>query len=398
VLSHLATEALRHQPRVLSEGCLDAELVAGYLDGGLSTKEAAGVEQHLSQCDRCRALAAALVRTAGDMREVSSDRSAPPVLHVPTNVGVVSRAIRTWLPLAAALAVGVVLWMALPRRPVSAPAVTDSRAAFETARMGGTAASSPAPAGAPSRSPSSEQEGPRAAQVPARKPTDQIKAGSRREDDRSTAHKKAAPPPAELSHAQRSADDSRLTARERAEVADAMRAALARRKLQEQRVGYDAPVPASALRAQPAGVVAGSAGARDQEKAQVASATDAFFRARPPVLFFAPGEVVLWRILDRQRIDRSVDRGKTWVRHFEASVPRLFAGSAPAADCAWVAGAQGLVMRWKPDVSWQAVLGKPTDDDLYFVDAKNEHEATVASVSGSTYATTDGGATWKLLP
>jgi Putative zinc-finger len=400
VLDHLATKALRRQPRVLSEACLDAELVAAYLDGGMSTKEAADVEQHLSQCGRCRALAAALVKTSGgaEMPDALADVRA--VTTAATRGLLASRAARMWLPVAAALTVGVALWMTVPRRPAVLPApVRYSTVPQSGAPQGSTNTQRGAEVlSEPPSVRSDRRDAEVSKKVETRKKSvvqneaDEMMRTARRAPAELTSRSLQTAPPAA-----RATEEPAQAAEARKKLEDSL-SSEARRRVQEQRVAYKAPVPAEAPRAQPAGVVAGSVGARQQDKAQAASPTDALLRSRPPLLFSAPDEVVQWRILDRQRIERSVDGGKTWVRHFEASAPRLFAGSAPAADCAWVVGAEGLVMRWKPDVSWQAVLGKPTDDDLYIVDAKNEHEATVVSVSGSAYATTDGGATWKLQP
>ena len=54
---------LRHSTAA-GEGCLDAETLAAWADGGLSAQAAAAVELHASTCSRCTAMLAAIERTA----------------------------------------------------------------------------------------------------------------------------------------------------------------------------------------------------------------------------------------------------------------------------------------------------------------------------------------------
>ena len=52
--------------------CVDAETLAAWADGGLPKTEAAAVELHLSECDRCTAMLATFVRTTPDAPAVES--------------------------------------------------------------------------------------------------------------------------------------------------------------------------------------------------------------------------------------------------------------------------------------------------------------------------------------
>ena len=46
--------------------CVDAETLAAWADGGLPKGEAAAVESHLADCERCTAMLATFVRTTPD--------------------------------------------------------------------------------------------------------------------------------------------------------------------------------------------------------------------------------------------------------------------------------------------------------------------------------------------
>ena len=70
-------------------GCLEPEVVAAYVDHGLSLVERAQVETHLASCRECTALLAGVVRTVADisafipdagMTEVTPSRTRRPVL------------------------------------------------------------------------------------------------------------------------------------------------------------------------------------------------------------------------------------------------------------------------------------------------------------------------------
>jgi hypothetical protein len=95
---------LRQTPATASDACLDAETLAAWADGGLSSTAAAAVELHASSCSRCTAVLAAL------------ERSAP--VASTTRVWTPARAFRWLAPLAAA-ATAVAIWIAVPDRPLT---------------------------------------------------------------------------------------------------------------------------------------------------------------------------------------------------------------------------------------------------------------------------------------
>lgn len=94
---------LRRSPATPADACLDAETLAAWADGGLTVKEAAAVELHASNCSRCMAVLATMERTA----PISSATHAWPP----------ARLFR-WLVPAAAAAMAIAIWVAVPDRPI----------------------------------------------------------------------------------------------------------------------------------------------------------------------------------------------------------------------------------------------------------------------------------------
>ena len=95
---------LRQTPAAASDGCLDAETLAAWADGGLSVTAAAAVERHASSCSRCTAVLASL------------EQSAPAASTTP--VWTPARVFRWLAPLAAA-ATAVAIWIVVPDRPLT---------------------------------------------------------------------------------------------------------------------------------------------------------------------------------------------------------------------------------------------------------------------------------------
>jgi anti-sigma factor RsiW len=53
--------------------CLEAELIAAYLYGNTTPKERTLVRRHIAECDVCRKLIAAIVKSESAMPDPSSD-------------------------------------------------------------------------------------------------------------------------------------------------------------------------------------------------------------------------------------------------------------------------------------------------------------------------------------
>jgi hypothetical protein len=111
-------------------GCLDAETVAAWLDGGLRGPALDVAQAHVARCPRCQALVGAAVRSEPAERPARGRQT--------------TRQWWGWLvPVAAAAAVAI--WIAVPHRPAVAPAPT-ARSATGQAANGPAEAKGGAPA------------------------------------------------------------------------------------------------------------------------------------------------------------------------------------------------------------------------------------------------------------
>ena len=71
----------------------------------------------------------------------------------------------------------------------------------------------------------------------------------------------------------------------------------------------------------------------------------------------------------------------------------LVAGAAPSSSVCWVVGQKGTIVRTIDGEHWQSVIA-PTTDDLRAVTASSADEATITTVDGKSFATSDGGVSW----
>ena len=96
--------SLRQTRATAPDGCVDAETLAAWADGGLTAKAASAVELHVSSCSRCMGVLAAM------------ERSAPAASA--THAWTPARVFRWLAPLTAA-ATAVALWIAVSGRPIT---------------------------------------------------------------------------------------------------------------------------------------------------------------------------------------------------------------------------------------------------------------------------------------
>jgi hypothetical protein len=106
------------------------------------------------------------------------------------------------------------------------------------------------------------------------------------------------------------------------------------------------------------------------------------------------GSAVAWRFGQDGVIEKSSDRGQTWERQSSGVANALADASAPTDRVCWMVGARGIVLRTTDGRTWQR-LNSPTDADLVAVHAWNESSATITASDRSEYETADGGKTWR---
>lgn len=276
---------LRRSDAALPDACLDAETLAAWADGGLSSQSAAAVESHASSCSRCMAVLAAMERTA----------PATPVRHV----WAPARWLRWLVPLTAA-ATAIAIWVLVPNRPITsvAPPVESSTAA--TVREDAASARPSIPAQAPESGTLSQNQNPAPG---ARSPEPQAKGESLAKAD-SQAN-------VELQRR----DEFR---RERAEAESANApAAVAEAPASPP----SAPPPAAASPGLAADSLAGSPASAAQRLS--VSRQIALTESTSP-----SNPLNKWRVVTSRTIERSTDGGNTWMK--TVPPPAASAGNPPA--------------------------------------------------------------------
>jgi hypothetical protein len=374
-IDRLLVNAL-HRPTTPDDACPDADAIGAYALGELGADDRAPIERHISNCRRCAAHVAQLV---------GLDEAAP----TPARTAAARRSWLRWtwaVPAVVAVVVAAV-WVAQP--PLPSPAVRNA-ARVET--------------GAPSMAP--EVPPPVADTRPAE--TDRLQPPPARMSKpvagRSVPSAAAAPPPASAApieeRQERSSLEDKIDSRATGKVASqampvspppspAPRAAEPEAARADAAGGReDAPgekrraAPASAKETiAPAGAVAGFAGDT---------------AARAPIEVHSPVPAVSWRIVSGT-IERTTDGGTTWRDDGAPAIANLRYGTAISEDVCWLATSTGTVLRRAADGTWTVtqVPGRPA---VRAIEAGSALEATVTSVDGRVFATSDGGATWRETP
>jgi hypothetical protein len=125
----LLREALQASMRDKPDRCVDAEMLARFVDGELSRKERADVEAHAARCARCQAVLAAMERTAPPAPSRSWFRAATLGWIVPLTAAAV-----------------LLVWLAIPNQDRRQRSVVESDARVPTVA---TAAAPPSPIAPP---------------------------------------------------------------------------------------------------------------------------------------------------------------------------------------------------------------------------------------------------------
>jgi Putative zinc-finger len=350
--------AIRRTLEASRPDCPDAETIAAYAERELASAERRGVEQHLSNCSRCRETLLLMSRAAqADTAASSSPRFL--LYRWP------------WLAAAAAAGLATVIWLKLPadvRAPEVAQVVEPNLAKEKAGQPPSGVAAVPKP---------SEE-------------ADANKAPAKRQPAAPVAGVAAPPSTAE----QRAFG-------ERPKPLDALRD---ERKLEEagqRRARADKRSPA------PAAPVAAAPSAREPAPQRESIATDAtalmasqnreyMIAAGPKARAEAAAAVpaITWRVWASGVVERSADGGATWTR--EAGVDALGARAvvSPTADVCWIVGDNGLILRFEPGRGWTR-LTPPAQLAFVAIEASDARNATMTAADARRFTTTDGGQSWK---
>jgi hypothetical protein len=328
--------------------CPDAETFAAWVDGGLAKPDVAFMEAHASECARCQALLAAVVQTAPDRSHAASQES--------WWRGLGPWGLRRLVPLAAAAAAAVILWVAVPKDD------TSDLPQQASAELPGTAPLPPQPEADADRF--------NAPAVALEQPRDANQAKTGNADD-----KAASVAPSERGQRK---DDAASEGQSTAKRVDTLGA-------QER-----AAPPAAAAAPQYAPTETATLSRSESSAAQGRGGVSAV-----PIEIASPDPSVRWRIGGGGSVEHTTNGGATWDAAQTGSVSaNLTAGASPSRSVCWLVGRVGTVLLTTDGRTWRRVPF-PEMADLASVQAADARTATVTTADGRTFRTTDSGLTWK---
>jgi hypothetical protein len=342
-IERLLRRSLKSQAVSVPQGpCLDAETLAAWVDGTMTADELGAAETHLSDCGRCLALLATMVKTSP---------AVPPVERWWK-----SSTVRWVVPLMAG-ATAIVFWVALPsddrsRSPEQMVARTETVPAAPRAQTPSVG----------QQSQTAEADG---------KLLDRSGPGEHRSAGR-TDNLAGKPEPAG----------------EATETASARQKPAAGGALQETVTTSGETPVAAPPRAAAVAPVAASADSLNRSNAAAMTVMGG------TIEIVSPNPAIRWRIGARGFVQVSRDRGTSWEPLASGVTTDLTAGAAPSPFVCWLVGRAGTVLLTTDARTWQRVTF-PEPVDLASVRATDARQATVTAGDGRTFTTTDGGRTWN---
>ena len=332
----------RDRSRIGETECPDAEVLAAFIDGDLTTKERRGVEAHAAGCQRC-----------ADTLALSASAEDPALSATISHVVTADRWRRAYwtVPLATAATVAG-LWIATSREAVAPtePRLTAGKSSAGNQSIQTREVPPSVPGGGGSVAVTAPEE---ARQIQRSAPAARDQAAPR-EERGGAAGQTSSPGP-------------QTTARTAESVA------------------LQSDAPAGAPASPPA--AADATGRTPQASRAAFSEKGAVGGLR----IVAPDMRTMWRA-SGSLVERSADGGATWSAEFNA--PRaITTGAAVSAEVAWFAGEQGLVLR-RSTTGWTAVNVQSTEP-VVAIRSTSAESAALTLASGRTLQTTDGGQTWR---
>lgn len=382
-------QALRHTfrtpmstpPARTTGECVDADGLAAWSEGTLSSDRAAAVESHLSECARCQQMLAMFART-----------SPEPVVPEP----LWRRWRLQWLVPIAAAATAAAIWVASPRQDQTSvsPPVSDSAA----------------PSNAPSSStakpderaePAREAARPEAAARPRSASESESKLRQRVAEEPAPPAALAATPP-EPKSLQKSETLERRDAavgtvqpapQAQAEADTDLRARAndafsPQPEAPDKRASSPPAAGAAAPTAAPAPVSPAPSAARSGVRA-LGTAARFVGGAEIP----SPNPQIRWRIGGGGQVERTTNGGAQWQPATIPAAGALTAGVSPSSSVCWIVGRAGAVYVTADGLRFVRV-NFPEPIDLVSVTATDDRHATVMSADGRSFSTRDRGANW----
>jgi hypothetical protein len=384
----------------VSGTCLDPERLAAWVSGSLPAGEAGTVELHLSSCDRCQAMLAVLAET-----EPVASASAPFWQRW---------SVRWLVPLAAAGAAAVLIWMVMPKSSETQPPTqTFARSEPATAPALGNEAAVPRQElqAQVDRRAKATEEASNATQDLQRKKEAGASIARERSDPGRNASKETSPraidemgapapaappppgPPSPPAPEPRATTSSPLAKALPPPSADSVTPAEAPVNAAPAAGGSGrggsvvtidvTPVDRPAVAGQLSDTRRGEAQGRSE------GAGSRTVAAAPPARSSAP---IRWRIVNANRVERTSD-GSTWEAVFSDPQIRLTAGFSPSPTVCWLVGANGLILVAGDGVHFQRVAF-PESVALSAVQAVDARQASVTTTDNRVFTTSDAGTSW----
>ena len=379
----LVARGLAREIDASGNACPDADLLAAWFDHALSALESERVEAHAAACEWCQQILAALARS-----EPEVIRAAP--LPAPA---------RAWhwhwrwaVPLATAILVVIVGTRTLrapgPVKVLTTPVAQEARLQKAVEPPVQTLAAAPPPAARPASAAPAARNEPAPA-VAARVALNAPEAGTTGAPAASafgaTGGRPARLETATVAAPAVGAAPSALKAESRMAEQAQRQADVASDKM------LKVAAPSAALRTPPVPPVAESVAVSGGAPRQGFPSLNV--RQASVTTSMLSGSAVSWRFGQDGVIEKSSDRGQTWVRQSSGVTTALSDASAPSDRVCWIVGAGGVVLRTTDGMTWHR-LTPPTGADLVAVHAWNDLSATVTASDRSDYETTDGGQSW----
>ena len=344
--------------------CPDAEVMAAWLDGGLSKDLLAGVRAHVATCPRCQVVAAVMTKL-----DTAGAEAAKPQT---------SRRWLGWLvPVAAAAGVWVfTIWTTrqatVEQEEATAPAAEVAQAkAAPAATPTDAFRTDPKPE---FRADELKDSGKRAQELGA--------ADNKVKVDRAGADQPAKKRETQLAQAKPTEPGRVNESRDR--QAGATATAAAPKAQANVATAAAAPPPPAAQR--PAADTVAQPAARMMEQSRLEG------KLLDTKEMVSPDPLVRWRVRGAV-LEKSADAGKTWQPVKTGVTTELTGGAAVSATACWVVGRGGVVLLTTDGQTWRR-LTFPEPTDLSSVRATDARTATVTTVEGREYTTSDAGATW----
>jgi hypothetical protein len=437
--------------------CPDAALIAAFHERTLSPNEFTGVQQHIATCPRCEAFLDVLKSTdavefhaqdetvtkprasvlstgaryvdyvSGPSKVIAVPSGQPQPFDIPQDISTARRRIVRWVAPAGAIAAGLLIWFAVRqntqtyvnkseqiqvanRQPADQSLLEEpSAAASATLQTDSNSKASPPPRNpqALSHAPAPLAPTPGA---PANKPSAAFPAASSEtvivesspsspSEPRQSSGNVAVSSNGEVAA---TADRKDRSSSENVEVSASSQTVTVESAPTNAVLPSQLPTTSASAAKQNAATDIKKESATNpppaasvQDLAMYGRAVSSLQTLNPVVrTVAAPGGNVLWRVSGNGKIERSADRGVTWIPQDAGNTQELVSGSAPDDQVFWVAGHQTIFRTTDGGAHW-AKLASPAATEVGGIVAVDALRATLTDAKGhATFTTTDGGLTW----